>query len=214
VELAASRCLGNATRLTTARRSAARANQSLRRVALGRNRDAKATPECPSIARAIQHSEDFDRCLSPPVSVEVASNQACSPDQRYAAPRAEPLGLCWATEARGRDWRAHFVSLSSLYCNGKPEREGFEPSWRVTPPTAFPGLGTGVQGRAYTGIAYSESRRRGHHEAGGCTRVGTPLGLVSGAPGLSSRQAERTFQAGGRPSNPDQVTGRSCGREM
>src|ERR1035441_2354915 len=44
--------------------------------------------------------------------------------------------------------------------------EEFETSQRVTPPTAFPDLGTGVQDRAWTGTADSEPHRRGHQEAG------------------------------------------------
>jgi hypothetical protein len=41
----------------------------------------------------------------------------------------------------------------------------------------FPDLGTGVQGGAPAGTAYSDFSSRGHHEAGEGTRVGTLLGL-------------------------------------
>src|ERR1700687_805594 len=58
-----------------------------------------------------------------------------------------------------------------------PEREGFEPSWRVTPPTAFPDCPSGVQGGAPTGTPYSDSKRLVHHKAGEGTRVGSALGL-------------------------------------
>jgi hypothetical protein len=77
---------------------------------------------------------------------------------------------------------------------GNAEREGFEPSWRVTPPTAFPDRPSGVQGGALTGTAYSNSQRLGHHKAGEGTRVGSALGLGSGALGMSSGHAEPTFK--------------------
>jgi hypothetical protein len=93
--------------------------------------------------------------------------------------------------------------VDAIFCNvsrpialsgkGNAEREGFEPSWRVSPPTAFPGLGSQVQGGALAGTAYSESHRRGHRRAGAGTRLGSALGLVSAEMGLSSRRAERTF---------------------
>jgi hypothetical protein len=57
------------------------------------------------------------------------------------------------------------------------EREGFEPSIRVTPDTAFPDRPSGVQGGAPTGTPYSDSRRLGHHKAGEGTLVGSALGL-------------------------------------
>src|SRR5665213_1052426 len=62
---------------------------------------------------------------------------------------------------------------------GNAEREGFEPSIRVTPDTAFPGLRSGVQAREHPGISYSEQPPLGHREACEGTRAGTPLGLAT-----------------------------------
>src|SRR4029077_7275542 len=86
------------------------------------------------------------------------------------------------------------IRRSSLYCSGKPEREGFEPSIRVTPDTAFPGRPNGVQGRAPTGTRYSNSRRQGHHKAGEGTRVGSALGLGSDVLGVFRWPAESAFK--------------------
>ncbi|HXC77371.1 MAG TPA: hypothetical protein VNU19_09990, partial [Candidatus Acidoferrum sp.] len=46
------------------------------------------------------------------------------------------------------------LSADIPYSIRNPERGGFEPSWRVTPPAAFPGLRSQVQSRAHEGIAY------------------------------------------------------------
>jgi hypothetical protein len=59
----------------------------------------------------------------------------------------------------------------------RSERDS-NPRYRLTRSTAFPGPGSPVQGGAPAGIAYSNSHRKGHSEAGEGTRVGTPLGLV------------------------------------
>jgi hypothetical protein len=76
-----------------------------------------------------------DGSLDPPAR---AAKPGRSPDQRYAAHRAQSVGpLLGLTHQWGQD-SPSLIRRSSLYCNGKPEREGFEPSWRVTPPTAFP----------------------------------------------------------------------------
>ncbi len=66
---------------------------------------------------------------------------------------------------------------NALSAKGTPEARGFEPSWRVSPPTEFPDRRSGVQGEAPTGTPYSDSKRLGHHEAGEGTRVGSALGL-------------------------------------
>ena len=65
---------------------------------------------------------------------------------------------------------------NALSAKGNAEREEFEPSWRVSPPTALPDRPSGVQGGALMGTAYSNSQRLGHHKAGEGTRVGSALG--------------------------------------
>ena len=59
--------------------------------------------------------------------------------------------------------------MDAIFCNvSRPialsakrnaEREGFEPSWRVSPPTAFPERLSGVQDRVPRGISYSRGRQ-------------------------------------------------------
>jgi hypothetical protein len=93
---------------------------------------------------------------------------------------------------------------------GNTEREGFEPSMGVSTHTAFPDRPSEVQGGAPTGTPYSNSQRLGHHKAGEGTRVGSALGLGSGALGVSSGHAEPTFKGALGQAIPVQVTGRSC----
>src|SRR5476651_2734880 len=81
-------------------------------------------------------------------------------DQPYAVPHSPSRWASVGTQTPpGAIHSWSLITRSSLYCNGNPEREGFEPSWRVSPPTAFPGLGTGAQGGAPAGTPYSDSQR-------------------------------------------------------
>jgi hypothetical protein len=67
--------------------------------------------------------------------------------------------------------------LNPSLIHHNPEREGFEPSIRVTPDTAFPERLTGVQDRVRRGISYSRDRPSVHCGAAAGTRVGSALGL-------------------------------------
>ena len=91
------------------------------------------------------------------------------------------VGLLVWVRASKRTPRWPSLSTSSAAL-GSPRiyttlRDITEPSWRASPPTAYPNRPSGVQSEAPTGTLYSDSQRRGHHEAGEGTRVGTPLGL-------------------------------------
>jgi hypothetical protein len=114
---------------------------------------------------------------------------------------------------RRREWARNsrsWIRRSALYRNGKPEREGFEPSipldavYRISRPSER-GAGWGTDGHSvfkFAALRAPQGRRR--HPRWVC--VGIRIGCAWSV--QWARGAH--IQASARPSNPGQVTGRSC----
>jgi hypothetical protein len=159
-------------------------------------------------------------CAEAEIAPRQALNHAGNPgdsgvglDKRYWVPLGcKSLGLYWDSATTRRGPSALIGTRSSLYCNGKRGARGIR-----TLDTSFPvyrisrasdqGAGWGIGGHSvfkFVALGAPQGRRR--HPRWVCveTRI-VCVWRIQWARGAH-------IQASARPSNPGQVTGRSCAR--